>query len=90
MNLFVPVVILWDRVMLNRLTDLESIVRAIFDRFNLPSGPTVTFERRAYYRKRGGGYFGQERWGYYLHSCTPDTITKDLRFPEVLLRDGYL
>lgn len=87
MNLFVPVIILCDRVMVNRLTDLETIVRAIFDRFNLPSGPTAP-ERRDY-RKRGGGCFGQERWGYYIH-CTPDTITEGLRFPEVFLRDGYL
>lgn len=48
-----------------------------------------TFERRAYYRKRGGLLWAGEM-GLLLTHCTPDTITKDLRFPEVLLRDGYL
>lgn len=57
MNLFVPVIILCDRVMVNRLTDLETIVRAIFDRFNLPSGPTAP-ERRDY-RKRGAVALGR-------------------------------
>lgn len=89
MNLFVPVIILWDRVMLNRLTDLESIVRAIFDRFNLPSGPTVP-SRVELITARGRGLLWAGEMGLLLTHCTPDTITKDLRFPEVLLRDGYL
>lgn len=55
MNLFVPVIILCDRVMLNRLTDLKTIVRAIFDRFNLPSGPTASYERRTFLLPQEGG-----------------------------------
>lgn len=70
MNLFVPVVILWDRVMLNRLTDLESIVRAIFDRFNLPSGPTVPSSVELI-TARGGAVTLGRRDGVITYTAVP-------------------